>query len=431
MRLFLLFLVLLISGLVAGQQYLANNPKKVEYATEQIQRGDVTESVAVTGYAEPVDIHVVQSEVPGVVEEVLVDFNDEVREGQVLARLSRDVQQIELMQAKQALTTAQGQVAAAEAAIDTAQAGVAAAVAGLAAAEKELEIAEDGLQKGIMPPAKVDSIRSLRDQAKANLNAAKSKVRQAEVAKVQAESQVKSAEVAIEAAMLSLEKAELRSSMNGIVLNKDIRVGDTVGRPKVSLTSASLGLFEIAAPLDRMRAIVKVSEADYSRVKVGQQAIFSVDAYPDTKFRGEVVQIRNAPTNDRTAVYYDTVLTIENQKDPNSNEWMIKPRSTISADIQVRHATNVLLVPNSALLYAPSNLSDANSGIAALPELSEGESVVWCLAPDNKPVPRVIKTGITDGFRTEVIGGDLKEGDAVITGEPVTNGNKLKIPISL
>lgn len=423
MRVFLVFLVLVIAGLVAGQQYLANNPQKIEYTTQVVERGDITEAVAVTGSAEPVEVHVVQSEIPGLVEEVLVDFNDEVRQGQVLARLSTDMQQIELLQAQQQLKSAQGQVAVAEAGIDSAKAAVAAAQSGLEAAEKELQLAEEGLKQNLFPANKVDAARALRDQARANVDGAKSKVRQAEIAKLQAETQVASAQVAIEAAKLSLDKSELRSSMNGIVLNKDIRVGDTVGRPKVSLTTSSLGLFEIAAPLDRMHAIVRVSEADYSRVKVGQEAVFSVDAYPDTKFRAQVIQIRNSPTTDRTAVSYDTVLTFENQKDPNSNEWMIKPRSTISADIQIRHAKDVLVVPNSALLYAPLNV--------AIPQIQDGESVVWSVGPDQKPYPRVVKTGITDGFRTEIVGGDLKEGDKVITGEPVNASAKLKIPISL
>lgn len=426
MRLFLFFLVLIIAGLVAGQQYLANNPTKVEYLQEAVERGDITEAVAVTGYAEPVEIHVVQSEVPGVVEEVLVDFNDEVREGQVLAKLSTDMQQIELQQAVQRLRTAEDQVEAAKAGIDAAQAGVAAAQAALQAAEKELETAEKSAESNLIEKSKVDTVRFLRDQAKAKLDAARSTVRQAEIAKLQAESQVESAKVAIEAVKLSIEKSELRSSMNGIVLNKDIRVGDTVGRPKVSLTASSLGLFEIAAPLDRMRAIVKVSEADYSRVKVGMRAVFTVDAYPEEKFEAEVVQIRNAPTNDRTAVSYDTVLTFENRKDPDSNEWMIKPRSTISADIQVRYAKDVLVVPNAALLFSPSQI-----GNIVIPQIKDGESVVWSLDQQGKPYPRVVQVGITDGFRTQIIGGDLKEGDKVITGEPARDSAKLKIPISL
>ena len=294
----------------------------------------------------------------------------------------------------------------------------------LSAARREYETAAKNQQANLIPQSKVDSALDLVRSAEAGVAQAKALVAQAEAQRLQAQNNAEVAKVAIELANLHLDKSELRSNMEGIVLDRDIRVGETVGRPKVSLTESSPALFKIAAPLDRMRAIVKVSEADYSRVKLNQNATFTIDAYPDQLFDAKVIQIRNAPNSDRTAVSYATVLEFDNRRDADSGEWMVKPRSTVSADIEVRKAGDVLLVPNSALLYTPA-LFDRE-----IPKVEGDQRLVWVLGATGEPEPKVISTGISDGIVTEVTGGPLKEGDEVITGEPIVEQTSFQLPFS-
>lgn len=452
MRTLLVVLLVIVGSLVGLNYYHAAHPREINYITDTARRTDITENVPVTGFAEPIMVRNVQAEILGTVEEVLVDYNEAVKKGQVLLRLSDDIQRVELMGAKAkllaaevALPTSEAAVLAAEAALQSADAYVRAANAGLTAAEadlsaatREYETARQNVEKNIIPKSKADSLLDQKNKAEAQVQEALSKIEQAKAGRVQAEylakqaqagkrqavAQIEAAKVGVEAAELNLKKCELQSTMDGIVLNKDVRVGDTVGRPKVSLTDGAGAIFEIAAPLDHMRAIVKVSEADYSRVRVGQIATFSVDAYPNEKFTANVMQVRYAPTAERTAVSYATELQFDNRKDSSSGEWMVKPRSTVSADIKIREARGVLAVPNSALLFTPSKFNED------IPGVNENERIVWSLGPEKTPVPRKIAVGITDGITTEVVGGDLKEGDTVITGQPEEQKRSFRLPFA-
>lgn len=490
MRLLLSLLALVIVGIVGVGYYDRFRPAGAEFFTATVTRADITESVAVTGSAEPTDVHVVQSQVPGMVQEVLVDYNEPVQKDQVLARLVSDIQRVQVMQA---------------------EAGLKASKAELDAARREYETAAEMSKKDLIPQSKVDSSLDQFRKAEAQFDAATS---------------------AVELARLGLQKTALSSTLEGVVLNVNVRVGDTVGLPRVALMGGNSALFEIAAPLDRMRAIVNVSEADYSRVKVGQSVTFTIDAYPAERFEAHVAQIRNAPTAGETAVSYGTVLEFDNRRDtieltqgpegvsfplklrtnatetavvgkngpalelavasgPDSADplqaatevlthellgpptttpagepglrpdvptpslaigpasgssdyivtvrgvdqatlahrldrflpWMVKPRATISADIQIQKAQNVLAVRNSALLYTPSNFDEE------IPSVRDDERLVWIPGPDGRPAPRKVKIGITDGIITQIVEGNIREADEVITGEPLEDSSLLRLPI--
>lgn len=421
MRTFLVLLILLISAIVGVNYYHTLHPTRLNYFTDKAKRRSITESVAVTGYAEPIDVKVVQSELPGLVEEVLVDFNDTVKEGQVLARLSSDMQRIQLLKAESDVQTARASVMRGDAATQAAQAGLMAAEADLDAAKRSLDTAAAIGSEKLIPTSKVDSQRDQVRKAEAGYSESKSRIKQAEAGKAEAESHLKAAEVALQLAQIALKKTELKATRDGIILNKDIRVGDTVGRPQFSLTEPAPALFQISAPLEKMQAIVKVGEADYSRVKVGQSATFRIDAYPDDVFEAKVKQIRNAPNNDRTAVSYATVLEFNNRKDPRTHEWMVKPRSTVNADIMVRKVENVLSVPNAALLFSPSGVT--------IPDVLGGKTLVWRINAEGRPEPIEIVTGVTDGLYTEVVSGKLTENETVITGEPAVQNQGFSLPL--
>lgn len=412
MRLFLLFLVLAVGGVIGVNYYVSASAKQKDYTLAKVKRADITESVAVTGYAEPTDVWVVQSELPGgVVEKVFVNFNEDVKEGQVLAQMSSEIQRIQLEQAKFSLERAQSAVKRANSLMEGAEAGLTAALADLDAARRRFATAEESAKNKLIPESTVDNAMDQVKKAEAGVEEARSRINQARAGKVEAESQVKAAEIAVRLAEYHLEKTELKSRWNGTILNKEIREGDTVGRPQFSLNDSPSALFQIAAPLDKMQAVVKVSEADYSRVKVGQTATFRIDAYPEEVFEARVEQIRNAPTSDRTAVSYATVLSFANRKDPSTGEWMVKPRSTVTADIIIRQVQNALAAPTTAFYFSPGSGVD-------IPAAGPGQRVLWRIGKSSAPEPLVVNVGVSDGTLTQIETAELVEGDEVVVGRP-------------
>jgi HlyD family secretion protein len=425
MRILLALLVLVVLG-ITGANYLLTDPTaNAQYRLAKVEYSDITEVVAVTGHAEPERVSVVESQVMGIVTEVLKDYNDPVKEGESLVRLSSDIERVQFSKAEYELEAAKSGQQVAEATIRGAEAGVKAAESALAAAQRELRDAEALFAKKdpLIPQQKVDVQRDLCDKAKALLEQAKTQVEQAKIGKMQAETKTKAAQLAVDAARLSLNLTDLKANMTGFVLRKNVRVGDMVGRPRMSLTDNVGGLFVLASPLDNMKAIVKVSEADYGRVKIGQKATFTIDAYPDEVFEARVVLLRNATSSDRTAVSYETELEFTNHKDPKTGEWMVKPDATISADIEIRHEKHVLTAPNLALAFQPDDFD------IVVPDTKPGEAVVWVLGPDNRPAARVVKRGIANNERTQISGSGLKEGDEVIVEQRETKTTKLKLPI--
>lgn len=413
MRTLLAVLVLVIAAIVGFNYYSAQSAGRFQYQVQKVRAMDIVDAVAVTGYAEATDLWVVQSEMPGgVVEKVYVNFNDEVKEGQVLATLNSEIQKINLEKAKSDLERAESAVDRAKFLLQGAEAGLAASLADLDAAKRSSATTERIVEERLIPKVKADTSRDLVKKAEAGVDEARSKIRQAQAGKIEAESQVKAAQIAVELAQYYLDKTVLRSKWRGIVLNKDIREGDVLGGPKFSLNpDAATAPFILAAPLDHMQAIVKVSEADYSRVKVGQKATFKIDAYPDETFEATVVQVRNAPNSDRTAVSYATVLKFDNRRDKATGEWMVKPRSTVTADIVVRKVSKALAVPSSCFYFSPGQGID-------IPTVGAGEKVAWRVGADGRPQPVVVKTGISDGSYTQIEAGDVAEGDEVIVGRP-------------
>lgn len=426
MRGIVIALILVVVAIVFANAYVSFAPAHAHFISAKVQKMDITDTVAVTGQAEPTAIWLVQPEVPGgVVEKVLVNFNDPVKEGQILVITSSRIQEINLEKAKLDLGRAQSAVNRATSLIETAQAGLVAANAEFDAAKRRYLTAEESVRNKLIPESAADNLNDFVKKAEAGVEEARSRIAQAQAGKIEAESQAKAAQIAVDLAEYYLDKTKLRSKWNGIVLNKDIHEGDVLGRPQLSLmdSQSPSAPLQIAAPLDHMQAIVKVSEADYSRVKVGQKATFRIDAYPDELFDATVVEIRDSPTSDRTAVSYATVLKFANKKDPETGQWMIKPRSTVTADIIVRRVDGALAVPSSAFYYTPPGID--------VPPIGPGQKVVWKRGDDGNPVGVVITIGVSDGTYTQVVSGDLIEGDTLVVGRPREEQKKgFMIPIA-
>jgi len=210
----------------------------------------------------------------------------------------------------------------------------------------------------------------------------------------------------------NLRYTTIRSPVNGIVISRNVDVGQTVA---ASLQAPTL--FTIAKDLTQMQVDANVSEADIGRVEPGQEATFTVDAYPEQTFRGKVSEIRNAPTTIQNVVTYDVVIHVENK------DLKLKPGMTANVSVLISHREGVLKIPNAALRFRlesavkggggekKKDLSGQKSRETPESQGKEGRSLrVWVLSQEGKPVSVPIVVGISDGTFSEVVGGNLREG---------------------
>nr|MBA4769591.1 efflux RND transporter periplasmic adaptor subunit [Sphingobium sp.] len=403
----LLILLLLISRCFSDGD-------RPSYATREVRRGDLTVSVSATGNLKPVNQVDVGSEQSGKITAVYVDVNDRVTRGQRLAEL--DTRRL-----VDTVNQNRAQVASSQASVAQAQAQVALAKATLDRQENVFRLS------GGRVPAKteLDSARAEYQSALGSLRAA--------------QAQVNVARAQLSSAQTNLSIAQIVSPVTGVVLSRDIEPGQTV--------AASLNapvLFTIAEDLTKMEVEVAVDEADVGQVKDGQNATFSVDAFPGRTFPARVTRVNvgsNASSSSSssssgssttasttgTVVAYTAVLSIDN------GDEILRPGMTATADIVTQELRDVLLVPNSALRFKPSDGAGQGGGITSvLPgprrfrrgganrqvNFGAGSSqTVYIVGEDGKPKALQVVVGATDGARTVITGGDLKPGMRVITGQ--------------
>jgi HlyD family secretion protein len=364
---------------------------RVSYTTAPVTRGDLTLTVTATGNLQPLNQVIVGSELSGTLATVEVDFNDEVKVDQVLARLDT--------------TALNSRIAEGKASLQQAQAAVAESQATELEKRAALDRCKELAKKQLCSPNDFDIAEAAYARARAAVSSARA--------------QVAMAQAILDGHQTNLQKATIRSPINGIVLNRAVERGQTVA---ASLQTPEL--FTLAEDLTRMELIVAVDEADIGQVRNGQQAVFSVDAYQDKSFHAEITQIRHAPQTVEGVVSYETVLAVENP------ELLLLPGMTATAEITTRHIENALLIPNAALRYAPPVAAEEQSGnsgplLSRLlrrpsrrddgPAVTEGrERTVWVLR-QGKPEAVEITIGASDGRMTEVVGGALEPDMALIT----------------
>jgi HlyD family secretion protein len=236
-----------------------------------------------------------------------------------------------------------------------------------------------------------------------------SSVADVEVARTQlssAEAQVKQSAASLAQAQLDLDHTFIVAPVDGTVVSRNVDVGQTVA---ASLQAPTI--FLIAQDLTKMQVDTNVSEADVGRVKVGQVATFTVDAYPGQIFRGRVSQIREAPINVQNVITYDVVIAVSNP------DLKLFPGMTANVKILIDRHDNVLRVPNMALRFRPVEAAVAQTGGPARRPGRRGpagDPPLWVLGENDKPRPVAVKYGLNDGAYTEISSGDLKEGDRVI-----------------
>ncbi|PPJ41889.1 MULTISPECIES: efflux RND transporter periplasmic adaptor subunit [unclassified Pseudoxanthomonas] len=295
------------------------------YRTATVERGDIRVAISATGTLSAISTVTVGSQISGQVTDVLVDYNSEVKKGEVLARIDP--------------STYEAQIAQGNAQIANAQANLKQSQATLANAELDYTRKADLGKQKLVAQSDVDLARAARDQARAQVNAAQASIRQ-QTASTQT-------------TRVNLDRTVIRSPVDGVVLTRSIEPGQTVA---ASLQAPEL--FTIAEDLSKMKIELAVDEADIGQVKVGQSVSFTVDAFADRQFRGEVQQVRLSATTTNNVVTYPVVVSVDN------TDGTLLPGLTVNAEIEVSKRDNILKISNAALRYKPTG-EEANTAAAA------------------------------------------------------------------
>ncbi len=350
--------ILATAGVLAA--LLACSSDGITYRTEPVKRGDVQQTVTATGTVNPVTTVQVGTQVSGTIQTLYVDFNSRVKKGQLIARIDPTFFETQLAQA---------------------QANTDHAEAAMRDAERTLNQNKALYARNLVAKNDYDAAVTGYDSAKAQLAQAKA---------------------ALQSAATNLSYTKIYSPVDGIVISRNVDVGQTVAASFQTPT-----LFTIAQDLTKMQIDTNVAESDIGVVQLGQEVDFTVDAYPDTTFEGKVWQKRQAPITIQNVVTYDVVVQVSNR------DLRLMPGMTANVSVVIATKKNVLRIPNAALRFKPERPAGAQ---AAAPAGGGGEKKgpsVWVLE-NNKPKRVPVELGITDGTNTEVVSGELQEGQQLI-----------------
>jgi len=508
--------VVAVLAVAAWAVWLRGGEETYEFFTSSAARQTIQNTISSTGAVRAMVTVEVGSQVTGQVLSLYADFNSVVREGQVLARLDPRNVETQLRNVQANRTSARSRIRTAEADLENAHTSVETARANLAQAEADLELSEVNLRRARALFEEGAAAETEVENATTNHRSAEVRVLQQRASLQTAESQIGAREAAIEQAYASLEQAEadlqeaelnveytvIRSPVDGVVISREVDVGQTV-----SASTSAPTLYLIANDLAQMQVQAAIDEADIGLLGQDNEVTFTVDAYPNDQFRGRIGEIRTNPSTSQNVVTYPVIITFDNP------DLKLKPGMTANISILVDRRENVLSVPNTALRYNPPaaamaalapadgdapdaraqaeapgiNPADAGQGRGGrgrgdfggrgLPdgfELPEGFEAfagrggrggggdttpggrstpivapvtgstympgqewgdtdkiqfqpvppdppragrVWVRNAAGFPEPRDLMVGLTDGSRTEVVSGDIQEGEMVLIGD--------------
>lgn len=397
-----LLLVLVLSGVFRSSA-------TAEYATQPARRTDLTVTVSATGNLAPTNQVQVGSEQSGLIEAVFVDNNDRVTKGKPLARLDASRLKDTLVQAQASLAASQAQVA-------------------------QFQAAEVKAKSDLARMEEVYRISGGKVPAKTELDNARAQARQT-AAQVRASSaQVLENRAQVATAQINLSKATIYSPVNGVVLSRNVDPGQTV-----AASFQAPVLFTIAEDLSQMKLEVKVDEADVGQVKAGQRATFTVDAYPGRQFEAVIQRVdvganagegstatSSSSSSANTVVSYTAVLGVQNP------DLALRPGMTATAEIITSEKNNVLVVPNAALRFTPTSAAAQQRSTVTsvlIPRPRRGgtnaqeatigrgsRQTVYVLGSNGEPQARQVVVGDSNGSLTQVVSGNLRPGEKVITG---------------
>jgi HlyD family secretion protein len=439
------------------------------YFTMPVEKGALKNNVNATGVVQTVVTVQVGSQVSGQIQDLYADYNSLVKRGQLLARLDPRTFQAQLENAEATVAAAQAHVLSAEADTRTQAANLESARANLEAAkvtrdntailfERNAGLSKEGVVSQNdydNAKANADSARAKLDQAQAAVSQAEAQSRSALAGLQQAKAQLQQSEADLNRARLNLEYCNIYSPVDGVVISRNVDVGQTIA---ASLQSPTL--FTIANDLSRMQVNANVDEADIGNISDQADVRFTVDAFPNEVFRGTILEIRLNPQTVQNVVTYSVIISIENP------DLKLKPGMTANITVTVDQRDNVVKLPNAALRYTPRGMQreqvawEPSQAVASqrtasrvidhalkteLPpsQLAPGQKwnpsdkikmippkrvtqrpgVVYVLNAQRKPEPRHVVLGITDGSLTEIVSGDLAPGDPVIIGDSTQGGS--------
>lgn len=344
--------------------------EKITFDTAAVAPANIMNSITATGTIEPVTSVTVGTQVSGIVSKLFVDYNSVVKKGQVIAELDKTNLMSQLNTAKTQLATAQSQ---------------------LNYQTANYKRYKTLFEKGLVAADDFDN---------------------AKLSYTQAKEQVVSAKEEVQRAQTNLGYATITSPIDGVVLSKSVEEGQTV-----AASFSTPELFTIAQDLTNMQVVADVDEADIGDVKEGERVTFTVDAYPDDTFEGEVKQVRQEATTTNNVVTYEAVISAPNA------DLKLKPGLTANVTIYTAERKGVLSVPSKALRFIPQK---ETVGKMKIVDAANAKNKVWTIE-GNSIVAHKVNIGMTDGTNTQIVGG-IAEGTKIITGLNVTGGEE-KMPM--
>ncbi len=374
---YLVPVVILLAILFAGGYFLYSmiGPKgpNQKFRTVKVERGEISSIVTATGTINPVITVLVGSQVSGTIKALHADFNSRVREGEVIAQIDPAIFEAQVEQGRANLLNAQANLSNAQANLKNAQANLSKAEIAVVDTKRTLERNRELIEKKVIAQATLDTAQTNYDTAIAQREVAKAQLESARSQVESSRAQVEQARAGLKVADTNLKYTTIRSPVNGIVISRNVDVGQTVA---ASLQAPTL--FMIAKDLTRMQVDTNVSEADIGRVAKDQDATFTVDAYPERTFRGKVSEIRNAPITIQNVVTYDVVIQVDN------SDLRLKPGMTANVSVQIEHKENILKIPNSALRFRPESAKkeETSNKKQEVPSSDKGGAVLERLAKE-------------------------------------------------
>jgi len=351
---------------LAGLFFFRGKGNEPQFRTDKVTKGDILMSVTATGTVNPVTTVLVGTQVSGTIKDIYVDYNAPVKKGQLIARIDPASFEAQVEQAKANLLSAKANLEKAEATrID---------------AQRTRDRNSKLFSENLIARSELDSAETNYETAKASVNAAKAQIAQTEAA--------------LKLVETNLRYTKIISPVDGVVISRNVDVGQTVAASFQTPT-----LFTIAQDLTKMQIDTNVDEADIGKVNVGQDVEFVVDAYPDITFKGRVWQVRNAPITVQNVVTYDVVIKVDNP------ELRLKPGMTANVSVIVSVKKDVLTIPNAALRFKPSEKGAQTSE-------KKGPGIWISEKGQLRRIP--VSPGISDGSYTELVSGDLREGQEII-----------------
>ena len=378
-KLFTVAVIVALVGLAVRVIYARRADDVPQVVTDVVTRGSIVSVVSASGTVEAVTTVQVGSQISGSVQALYADFNSIVKKGQVIARLDPSLVQSDIDQARAAVIRAEAEVERLQ--------------VGLLDAQTKANRARELAERQLIPAADLDAAEVTRQSTEAQVRSARAQVTQARAALAQEE--------------VNLSKTVIRSPIDGIVIARDVDVGQTVA---ASLQAPTL--FSIAADLSELQVKASIDESDLGQIKDGQPVTFSVDAYPRDVFTGRVRQVRLNPVVEQNVVTYAAIITAPNP------ELKLRPGMTASVTVETARRDNVLRVPSAALRFKPTAelltaLGPGKVAPATNQAAARDVNTVWIADGTLHPVS--VRVGATDGAFTEVESEQLQEGARIAT----------------